>query len=60
MLLPLEIAELILREPADKVDDFYYMKSKLLERFEMNFETYRQKISQHQRVQNSPWKYLIF
>lgn len=58
-LLPLEIAELILREPADKVDDICHMKSKLLERFKMNFMIYRQKFSQHQQVQNSPWKYLI-
>lgn len=53
-LLPVEIAELILREPADKIDDFEHVKSILLARYRLSHEDYRQKFTKHQRTQGSP------
>lgn len=42
-LLLVEITDLMLCEPAEKIDDFYHVKAKLLERFRTNPEIYRQK-----------------
>lgn len=39
-LLLVEITDLMLREPAEKIDDFYHVKE-FLERFHMNLEIYR-------------------
>lgn len=43
ILLLAEITDLMLREPAEKIDDFYHVKAKLLER--TNPEIYRQKFT---------------
>lgn len=58
----MEVTELILYEPAEKADDFYFyhVKAKLLEQYRINTETYRQKFIQHQQVQGSLWKDLFF
>lgn len=60
VLLRVGMAELMLSEPKDKVDDYQYMKAKLLERYRLNAETCRQKFCQYPRNPHSPWKNIIF
>lgn len=40
-LLPVEIVELILREPSDEIDNFNHVKSILLARYRLSPEAYK-------------------
>nr|XP_042904631.1 uncharacterized protein LOC122270620 [Parasteatoda tepidariorum] len=59
-LLPVEIAEIIIREPEERADDFEYVKKLLLDRFKLSPEAFRTKFIQHQRRPGALWKDLIF
>ncbi|GBM02051.1 hypothetical protein AVEN_242642-1 [Araneus ventricosus] len=52
-LLPLDLAQIIIKEPEDKMKDYFHIKGVLLERFKMKPETFRVKFTQHQRNQES-------
>lgn len=53
-LLTVEIADLILREPADIIDDFHNNKSILLARYRLSCVAYSRKFTKHQRNQGCP------
>lgn len=55
-LLPLDISQIILREPKDKIEDYSYVKKILLERFKLNAEAFRIKLTTHQRQTGMLWK----
>ncbi|GBN58781.1 hypothetical protein AVEN_213916-1 [Araneus ventricosus] len=59
-LLPLDLAQIIIKEPEDKMKDYLHIKGVLLERFKMKPETFRVKFTQHQRKSGELWKELIF
>lgn len=59
-VLPLEMAELIMREPQEISDDYSKVKEILLNRFKLSPETFRTKFNQHQRKPGALWKDLIF
>ncbi|GBM83803.1 hypothetical protein AVEN_134510-1 [Araneus ventricosus] len=59
-LLPVKLAEQIIKLPGDKITDYDFVKAKLLERFKLNSETLRTKFMNFQRPQGTLWKDLIF
>ncbi|GBL99246.1 hypothetical protein AVEN_177291-1 [Araneus ventricosus] len=48
-LIPIEIAHLIAREPADKCNDYDHVKDLLLQRFQLSPEKFRQLFLFHQK-----------
>ena len=59
-LLPLELAQILIKEPEDMCRDYNHVKLVLLERFKRKPETFRVKFTQHQRKTGSLWKELVF
>ncbi|GBO12409.1 hypothetical protein AVEN_200021-1 [Araneus ventricosus] len=59
-LLPVKLAEQVIKLPGDKITDCDFVKAKLLERFKLNAETLRTKFMNFQRPQGTLWKDLIF
>ncbi|GBL92496.1 hypothetical protein AVEN_59625-1 [Araneus ventricosus] len=59
-LLPVQLAEPIIKLLGDKITDYDFVKAKLLERFKLNAETLRTKFMNFQRPQGMLWKDLIF
>ncbi|GBO27096.1 hypothetical protein AVEN_203851-1, partial [Araneus ventricosus] len=47
-LLPLDLAQIIIKEPEEKMQDYLNVKEVLLDRFKMKPETFRLKFTQHQ------------
>ncbi|GBN37737.1 hypothetical protein AVEN_155455-1 [Araneus ventricosus] len=58
-LLPVELAEQIIKLHGDKITDYDFDKAKLLERFKLNAETLHTKFMNFQRPQGRFWKDLI-
>ncbi|GBM81620.1 hypothetical protein AVEN_82348-1 [Araneus ventricosus] len=56
--LPAEIGRLLARESENKIHDFEYVKTVLLQLFKMNAEKYRILFSQHKKVPESNGKIL--
>lgn len=59
-LVPQEIAEMILREPAEKIDDYEHVRQMLLDRYKLSSEAYRSKFLNHPKQINATWRDLIF
>ena len=59
-LLPMQLAEGIMRLKEDEVEDYERVKEHLLERFRVNAETYRTKFMQASKGHMSLWKDLVF
>ncbi|GBL94043.1 Retrovirus-related Pol polyprotein from transposon 412 [Araneus ventricosus] len=59
-LLPVKLAEQIIKLPEDNLADFEFVKAKLLERFKLNAEAFRSKFINFQRPQGTLWKDVIF
>ncbi|GFV25487.1 retrovirus-related Pol polyprotein from transposon 412 [Trichonephila clavipes] len=59
-LLPLEIVQLIAREPEEQAENYDYVKKLLLKRFKLSPEVFRQKFVQHQKKSDSTWKDFTF
>ncbi|GBN27958.1 hypothetical protein AVEN_181805-1 [Araneus ventricosus] len=59
-LLPLDLAQIIIKEPEEQMLEFTNVKKVLLNRFKMKSETFRIKFTQHQRRQGALWKELVF
>ncbi|GBL99556.1 hypothetical protein AVEN_68823-1 [Araneus ventricosus] len=59
-LLPVKLADQVMKLPGDKITDYELVKAKLLERFKLNAETLRTKFMNFQRTQGTFWKDLIF
>ncbi|GBM75254.1 hypothetical protein AVEN_214579-1 [Araneus ventricosus] len=59
-LLPLDLAQIIIKEPEEKIQDYLNVKEVLLDRFKMKPETFRLKFTQHQRKPGALWKELVF
>ncbi|GBN44733.1 hypothetical protein AVEN_113121-1 [Araneus ventricosus] len=58
--LPLEFAQVIIKEPEEKMRDYVSIKEVLLNRFKMKPETFRLKFTQHQRKSGALWKEMVF
>ncbi|GBN32411.1 hypothetical protein AVEN_169507-1, partial [Araneus ventricosus] len=59
-LLPLDLAQIIIKEPEEQMREYTNVKKVLLDRFKMKPETFRIKFTQHQRKQGALWKELVF
>ncbi|GBM32424.1 hypothetical protein AVEN_239813-1 [Araneus ventricosus] len=59
-LLPLDLAQIIIKEPEEKMQDYLNVKEVLLDRFKMKPETFRLKFTQHQRKPGALWRELVF
>ncbi|GBL79674.1 hypothetical protein AVEN_114290-1 [Araneus ventricosus] len=63
-LLPLDLAQIIIKEPEGKMQDYLNVKEVLLDRFKMKPETFRLKHSlrftQHERKPGALWRELVF
>ncbi|GBL89073.1 hypothetical protein AVEN_255211-1 [Araneus ventricosus] len=59
-LLPLELAQIIIKEPEEKMRYYVSVREVLLNRFKMKPETFRLKFTQHQRKSGALWKELVF
>ncbi|GBO23211.1 hypothetical protein AVEN_2183-1 [Araneus ventricosus] len=59
-LLPVKLAEQIIKLPGDKITDYDFVKAKLLERFKLKAEKLHTKFMNFQRPQGTLWKDLIF
>ncbi|GBN57349.1 hypothetical protein AVEN_247315-1 [Araneus ventricosus] len=59
-LLPLELAQIIIKEPEEQMREYANVKKILLDRFKMNPETFRVKYTQHQKRPCALWKELVF
>ncbi|XP_054719150.1 uncharacterized protein LOC129228494 [Uloborus diversus] len=59
-LLPPEVAELIVKEPLEKSDDFPHMKRLLMKRFKLNSVELRIRFEEHNRKFGSSWADLTF
>lgn len=59
-LLPIDMAEIILREPTNSADNLEYVKGKFLERFQMSPEDFRIKFVNHERQTNYSWRDFSF
>lgn len=55
-LLPINVSQIILREPKEKLEDYSYVKNTLLQRFKLNAEAFRIKLTTHQRQPGTLWK----
>ncbi|GBO35736.1 hypothetical protein AVEN_234701-1 [Araneus ventricosus] len=59
-LLPLDLSQIIIKEPEEQMRDYTNVKKVLLDRFKMKPETFQIKFKQHQRRQGALWKELAF
>ncbi|GBL94013.1 hypothetical protein AVEN_76727-1 [Araneus ventricosus] len=59
-LLPLDLAQIIIKEPEEKMQDYLNAKEVLLDRFKMKPETFRLKFTQHQKKTGALWRELVF
>ncbi|GFX17987.1 SCAN box domain-containing protein [Trichonephila clavipes] len=59
-LLPIEIAEIIAKEPLEKSDDYPHIKNLLLARFQLAPIALRDRFESHQRRPGSMWADLVF
>ncbi|GBM14481.1 hypothetical protein AVEN_101136-1 [Araneus ventricosus] len=59
-LLPLDLAQIIIKEPEEQMREYTNVMKVLLDRFKMKPETFRIKFTQHQRRQGALWKELVF
>ncbi|GBM47553.1 hypothetical protein AVEN_90265-1 [Araneus ventricosus] len=59
-LLPLDLAQIIIKESEEQMREYTNVKKVLLDRFQMRPETFRIKFTQHQRKQGALWKDLVF
>ncbi|GBM57553.1 hypothetical protein AVEN_97662-1 [Araneus ventricosus] len=59
-LLPLDLAQIIIKESEEQMREYTNVKKGLLDRFKMRPETFRTKFTQHQRKQGALWKDLVF
>ncbi|GFV15653.1 retrovirus-related Pol polyprotein from transposon 17.6 [Trichonephila clavipes] len=55
-LIPIDIAHLIAREPADKCNDYNHVKGLLLKRFKLSPEKLRQLFISHQKSNERTWQ----
>ncbi|GFW49929.1 uncharacterized protein TNCV_2315111 [Trichonephila clavipes] len=55
-LIPIDIAHLIAREPADKCNDYNNVKSLLLKRFKLSPEKLRQLLISHRKSNERTWQ----
>ncbi|GFW25299.1 uncharacterized protein TNCV_5088641 [Trichonephila clavipes] len=59
-LLPIEIAEIVAKEPLEKSDDYPHIKNLLLTRFQLTPIALRDRFESHQRRPGAMWADLVF
>ncbi|GFY22335.1 SCAN box domain-containing protein [Trichonephila clavipes] len=59
-LLPIEIAEIVAKEPLEKSDDYSHIKNLLLARFQLTPIALRDRFESHQRRPGAMWADLVF
>ncbi|GFX84607.1 retrovirus-related Pol polyprotein from transposon 297 [Trichonephila clavipes] len=59
-LLPIEIAEIVAKEPLEKSDDYPHLKNLLLARFQLTPIALRDRFESHQRRPGAMWADLVF
>lgn len=59
-LLPLDLVQMVIKEPEERSNEYRHVKHMLLDRFKMKPEAFRIKFTQHQKKQNALWKELVF
>ncbi|GFU55046.1 uncharacterized protein TNCV_425541 [Trichonephila clavipes] len=59
-LLPIEIAEIVAKEPLEKSDDYPHIKNLLLARFQLTPIAIRDRFESHQRRPGAMWADLVF
>ncbi|GFX93963.1 uncharacterized protein TNCV_3413251 [Trichonephila clavipes] len=59
-LLPMEIAEIVAKEPLEKSDDYPHIKNLLLARFQLTPIALRDRFESHQRRPGAMWADLVF
>ncbi|GFX15877.1 uncharacterized protein TNCV_1061991 [Trichonephila clavipes] len=59
-LLPIEIAEIVAKEPLEKSDDYPHIKNLLLARFRLTPIALRDRFESHQRRPGAMWADLVF
>ncbi|GFX58635.1 uncharacterized protein TNCV_418141 [Trichonephila clavipes] len=59
-LLPMEIAEIVAKEPLEKSDDYPHIKNLLLARFQLTPIALRDRYESHQRRPGAMWADLVF
>ncbi|GFU22403.1 uncharacterized protein TNCV_1264231 [Trichonephila clavipes] len=59
-LLPIEIAEIVAKEPLEKSDDYPHIKNLLLARFQLTPVALRDRFESHQRRPGAMWADLVF
>ncbi|GFY22568.1 uncharacterized protein TNCV_2178291 [Trichonephila clavipes] len=59
-LLPIEIAEIVAKEPLEKSDDYPHTKNLLLARFQLTPIALRDRFESHQRRPGAMWADLVF
>ncbi|GFY34369.1 uncharacterized protein TNCV_2506721 [Trichonephila clavipes] len=59
-LLPIEIAEIVAKEPLEKRDDYPHIKNLLLARFQLTPIALRDRFESHQRRPGAMWADLVF
>ncbi|GFV85852.1 uncharacterized protein TNCV_1421571 [Trichonephila clavipes] len=59
-LLPIEIAEIVAKEPLEKSDDYPHIKNLLLPRFQLTPIALRDTFESHQRRPGAMWTDLVF
>ncbi|GBM48192.1 hypothetical protein AVEN_72471-1 [Araneus ventricosus] len=59
-LLPLELAQIIIKEPEEQMREYTNVKKVVLDRFKVKPDTFRVKFTQHQRRPGALWKKLVF
>ncbi|GFU10066.1 retrovirus-related Pol polyprotein from transposon 412 [Nephila pilipes] len=59
-LLPMEIVELVVKEPPEKGDNYPHIKNLLLHRFQLTPVALRDRFESHQRRPGTLWSNLVF
>ncbi|GFY31111.1 uncharacterized protein TNCV_4360181 [Trichonephila clavipes] len=59
-LLPIEIADIVAKEPLEKSDDYPHIKNLLLARFQLTPIALRDRFESHQRRPGAMWANLVF
>ncbi|GFV68410.1 retrovirus-related Pol polyprotein from transposon 412 [Trichonephila clavipes] len=59
-LLPIEIAEIVAKEPLEETDDYPHIKNLLLARFQLTPIALRDRFESHQRRPGAMWADLVF
>lgn len=59
-MLPVDVAEIIIKEPLEKRNDYQHFKSVLLKKFRLGAETVKTKFEDHKKKTGALWSEFVY